>query len=917
MSSFPSASAFAQHVLSSTHTPSIVKSTFTTARIVLGADAFELLLSLLTASSTPSSISPSSSPTLAAVQRMMAEVRPFAEDFHREKQLAKVRLVDPSSLPRSSPRRRQLGPLDSRGWASLTHAVHSICRFIRPRASELSVVIHPPQERADVASQTRALVAAFASLLPPLTLQLLLRDVVLDCLRPFNESRTHERLMHRIRAWLTEASDAAEAGRAYGEYKQLRKKGRVDLAELGHAITDVSDEDTQRMEATIKQRMDLREPPPTSAFKQQLEDRARKDRERLQREAQREAERVREDDIANKERARLDNIRAQAASLSLPLPPPLPSYDPMSTVPFDAAALSPALLPPPQWTRHELKLLERLQAHCHPLAYYHFRSYLAQLTAECAVTPQLVPAVIEGLPAYLRRVFVQPDSAVIGLLGRLQTLLLLPTSGTAVTAEKERKRPAVKASGFETPTPMDLPLERRLFLRLLMQQALSVHCTEVYLQWWRWQKAKETREEGEELKRLDKDIEALKARTSSPSSPTDPPPDSGERPAKPTEESAPAAPVEKAQKNHTRASVVAAASRVFGVSSPLVHLLRVHVDHLTAGEWTAARRWSSASEDSDYMSFHTPPSAPSSPPHSPTPTIYQQRYPHPLLEHSPSLVLSSSLSSDFAAFRHAHRHYKLFLHNLPSDMSPPELCFALRRLGEVRGGELFRERMKLGAAAMQMMKERAQNPRTAKGLQVLKMLGESPVYGCVYFAPSSPPLTTLPPSLPLFGISYRNASLYPVLAASLTRIELQSPVLRTGYPYGHLVAKLTALVASAVDKDALVDVGNRESVQESGTLVVTLRGHEEAVRLWERLRTEEFHGRRVRVSWLMEDRERRVVSEPSLLKPAEPRKKSIRPADTPTSTRGEAAGKEQGPQREPAMLPSPAEQRSTRMASAM
>ena len=938
LSSFASPSAFAFSVLSSALTPRHIKATFTTARLILGADAFELLLSLLSShppsSSSPSkpSTSPSSSVPhplpFATVQRYMEEVRPFAEDFHHQKSTAKLRLVPPrSSAPPSasssaSPRRKRptaADPLDPAAWASLTHSIHSLTRHLPPPPP--SLIIPPPRSTHSFlppspspspspssTSSTpssspsppsllppppqpiRAMLERWVQLLPPAVLQLLLRDVSLDVARPYPEGKTwgSELLKRRIRWWLSQAGgagggvegsgDAREAVKELQEEYARRRRTKADWgAEVNRWWGEVGVEDVARLNAEWQRNEGGKAEAEDSLeagsgtvsqkeWKERLRERQLKEKE------EREVERAKAEGEAAQEVARVEGVRAQAERLGLPSPPPLPTFYPHSSVPIDSTALTASLLPHPHWTVTDLRFLNQLQTSAHPLAYHHFRLYLLTLSSPSSPSSPTSPTappptnLTPALLTYASLLFPNAARVLSALPAHLPTLL------TGGEERRVGRKGAVSLCAVDAVPPLDLQLERHAFLHHLMQQALPSGWMEVYLEWWRWQtttreEAKEAaaaaeaeEEGGEELKRLDQDIEQLKTSLFTSPSPSTTPssPSSDPFTAPPTSPSEPSPPK---RRHHSRTTVIATGARALGARSPLLQLLRLHVDHLTAAEWREARRWSPEGEDNDYLAFHvTPPPPTSPPPATLTEAYYRQKYPHPLLERSPSLSVSL-FPMAAARLREEGGGRKLWLYNVPADMGVRELCYALRRLGEVVGGEVFRERMKMGVMAMEMMKERESRGTSKKGevtRKVLKVAGHSPVYAAVYFSPSSPPLDPLPLSLSLFGVHYRHASLYAVLPSSVTRLQLTSPALRSTYTYPALMQHLTALMTNWVGDEAVVEVGvgGKEALQENGSVVVELRGHEEAMKVWERLRVEEFGGRRARVSWVLEDRER-------------------------------------------------------------
>ena len=927
LSAFPSPSAYTQHILSSRKTPTQVKLTLTTARVLLGPDGFELLLSLLTSppsastspASSPSSPQPHEPPTQADIDRLMEEVRPFAEEHHREKQQAKLRLIEggkpspPSgkaaAAAAAAASRDAAGSgwrLDKKAWGSLSGSLASIAHFLIPApqktAAATPVASAPPVSPSASSSRpvsepgTEGLLQLFQSLLPPIQFQLLLRDVVLDNLRPFHDPLSHHALLSRIRFWLT-WGEKRRAVVAFKRYKMQRQREKVDVSVVDEYMEDVKGEEVDRLLrlAEVAASRRVREGDAVVSAEGEGEVASRERASALQ-ETEREREIVVKVQEGEAERKRLEEVRAAAESLSLPPPPSLPAYHALSPLPIDFSALHSDLLPPPHWTLSDLKWLHQLQEAAHPLAYHHFRYFMAQVAAAVpGMKPAALPGLVRAFTSYTALLF--PASRLLSSLPpHLPRFLSLPAH---FSSSPSGSRQSAAVSALSTPLPFPLPLERHAFLAHLLREALPCHWGEIFLAYYRWGMSRLEAERAaaaggaEAMRRLDTEIDRVKRERDSRQSEDHRTERDDLQPASSLAAAAAEAPdtAEKEQKLHsetdgakpggaaaaagdaedskprpvTKGSVLSLASRLLGSHSPLLSPLRLFIDQLLLSEWREARRQTAESEDVDYLAFHLDESVPAS---APAVSPYHQQYAHPLLEYSPAVCITDSASSPaFVSFRERHARHKLFLHNLPVDMAARELLFALRRVGEVRGGEIFRERLKIGPVGTELLRLRERRDRGSrpaaggKEMKVLRVLGPSPVYACVYFSPSSAQALQHAQSLSLFGLHYRSSSLFPVLAASLSRITIASPALRHSFSYPNLVQHLTAMTLPLLQHPShLLSIGSRQSLIEQGSVVISLRSHEDAVKVWSALRSQLFAGRRCRVSWLIEEKEKFVVS---------------------------------------------------------
>ena len=959
-SSFPSLAVFTQHVLTSRTTPPLVKQTLTSARSLLGPDAYELLISHLSAAALP---------TAADISAALAEVRPFAVEHERERNKAKLRLVQAKRSQQGDAQQSdQLQPqLDERAMLQLQRALVSIAKYINPTATPPASSAaatggtesnkakgsgaitpppavksqpapsasppptfpaksgRPPQKGAAVQPQlvspTRQLLTRLANTLPPLHYQALLRCFLVHATTPPSNRTLHERQLTTVRDVVAAAQlqDDTTWQSLYRQYKALRRREALDEAVCADLIQPV---DEAELSAVL---------PQAAEIERQVAERKRRLRQHGDAAERKEAdkrENVRESHAAaEQERGRLIGITGRATSLSLPEPLPLPAFYPASPIPIAATSLSASLLPPSKWTLAAMRCLEQVQSQCHPLTYWHFRSYMTQLAAGPAAelaAATSASAVFAAVRSYCALLFPQPQ--LVSLIStNLPTFLSIDAPPLRLSGRPGRARLSPTVASLSSIPTFDLPLERHVFLCHLHREVVPVQSSELFLAWWRWQlsaeemqRSKERADEGpdaapagaaaveevdeeasEEMKTLDEEISRMNKRKRRRRKQGGDSNEEAEEDA-PTEEKK-AAERKPRRDAHSRASVFNAAARLFGDSSPLVFLLRQHNDALTHAEWSEVRlRLSPESEHHDYIGFFFVDDSSSAGAAAQPP--YHQRYNNPLLESNPALVfvhsptppsapspasppsasllppLPAALSSAIAAFssfraaRHAH---KLFLSNVPPDLSARELQFALRRIGAVQGGELFREKQRLGSTEREMIAEKdkrdkAANAHTApvaRGRKatplnkVLKMSGASPVYACVYFESAAALEAAAEPSLHLFGLQYRGRSMYPMPASTVTRITLASPTLRHSFSFSNLVQHIVQLLVPAVLPSALhVSVNSRSSLANNGSVTLTLRTHEEAVRAWERLRAELFAGRRVRCSWTWEERDKLLGS---------------------------------------------------------
>ena len=941
--SFPSLAAFTQHVVTARSTPAAVKSTLTSARSLLGPDAYELLISLLTAAR----------PSAADIAAALAEVRPFAVEHEKERKQAKLRLVQSKHVqPGEQQHSDQLQPqLDERAIAQLQRALTNIAKHISPTphadssptlsANEQQenpspspkppspVSVRPPAvvrlSRVH-SSPTRLFLTQLSALLPSVHFQALLRCFLVHSTAQIGDLRRQERHLATLRDIVAAAAltDDKAWQTLYRQYKGLRRRGALDEAVCTEWMKEVDEAELRKLLPQAKE---------IEKLLQERRNRTTQQSESERREVDK-REKVKEREAAaEQERIRLESIMGKAGSLSLPRPPPLLAFFPGSSVPIDAAALPASFLPPSDWSLAAMRCLEQLQAEYHPLTYWHFRSYMALLAAGPAAEMAAATsssAVLSNVIAYCALLF--PDSHLLKpLASQLPTFLHL--SAPPPLPRKQASKPSPPLSSLASVPSFELPLERHAFLCHLHREAVPAQSSELFLSWWRWQltveeaerRGEQLNDEGaggknesgavraaevdvetsEEMKSLDAEISRLQQRrrrrrrkqvdaieaAASASSTADSEKRSAE--SKPRKEAV-----------HSRLTVLNTATRLFGDGSPLVFLLRQHISALTFAEWSEVRlRLSAESDNHDYIGFFVDESstAPT------TPAVYHQRYNNPLLESNPALLFvhsptppaalsaaaaaaaaassssSSSSSSSptalsaieaFSSFRSSHSGSKLFLSNVPPDMSARELMFALRRIGEVKGGELFREKQRLSSTEREMLAERERREKAAssssssllyaagvakKGhsLKVLKMAGDSPVYASVYFASAASLEVAHEPSLHLFGLQYRGRSIYPLPVAAITRLTLASPTLRHSFSFTHLVSHIVALIVPAVlPSPSHLSVSSRSTLTNNGYVTVTLRSHEEAARVWEKLRGELFAGRRVRCSWAWEDRDK-------------------------------------------------------------
>ena len=910
-------------MVSSRATPAIVKSTLTSARSLLGPDAYELLITSLTATR----------PSPADIAAALAEVRPFAVEHEKERRKAKLRLVQSKRVQQGKPQQSdQLQPqLDERAITQLQRAINNIAKYINTNTSTdstptLKASTHhaaPPSPRSSSAagrpsrvrsptqspSPTRLLLQQLSALLPPLHFQALLRCFLVHSATPLTNLKLQERHLATVRDIVaaTTVKDDKAWQLLYGQYKGLRRREALDervCAEMMKEVDEVALRkllpQAKEMEKSIQERRS-RSPQQTDTERTEVDKR----------------EKVKEREAAaEQERARLTTIMDKAACLSLPIPAPLPAYFPGSPIPIDAAALPSILLPPAEWTVAAMRCLEQLQAECHPLTYWHFRSYMALLAAGPATelaAASSASAVLSSVTSYCSLLF--PESRILSMLSpHLPTFLLLPAP--LPLSSKRALKPSPALSSLPSVPSFDLPLERHVFLCHFHREVVPAQSSELFLAWWRWQLSMEeaerrgqrldgedvleTSEKGEEvdqeasaeMKGLDEEISRLQRRKRGRRTPVE---------ATEAATIVTTADVEKKASEskprkevYSRMTVLNTAVRLFGDSSPLVFLLRQHITALTYAEWSEVRlRLSVESEHHDYIGFFVNESSSA----SASPLAFHQRYNNQLLESNPSLVFvhspapplsapasspssspsppppSAALSSStdaFSSFRSSHSGHKLFLTNLPPDMSARELMFALRRIGDVKGGELFREKQRISSTDREMMAERekrekaaaspssalsASSGRKGQPLKVLKVANDSPVYAAVYFSSAAALLNAQEPSLHLFGLHYRGHSMYPLPSTGITRITLASPTLRHSFSFGHLVSHIVSLlVPSVLPSPSHVSIASRATLSNNGYVTLTLRTHEEAVRVWERLRGELFAGRRVRCSWAWEER---------------------------------------------------------------
>ena len=934
-SSFPSLAAFTQHVVASRSTPASVKTALTSARSLLGPDAYELLISLLTATR----------PSSADISAALAEVRPFAVEHEKERRQAKLRLVQTKRSQEGEPRQSdQLQPqLDERALNQLQRALTNLARYITPAAhstsssdssapqhsSALQATTPPPPPRSPSAAgrpprirslsrlpnPTRLFLNQLSALLPHLHFQALLRCFIAHSTTPLSNLKAQERHLAAFRDIAAAAAVDDKAWQPlYRQYKGLRRREALDDTVCAEWVKEVDEGELRKLLPQAKEIEKLVKERRGKTIQQNDGERKEVDKR----------EKVKEREVAaEQERARLTDVMNRATFLSLPAPPPLPAYFPGSPIPIDAAALPSSLLPPAEWTVAAMRCLEQLQAEHHPLAYWHFRSYMALLAAGWAAATAAATsasAVLASVMSYCSLLF--PDSHLLtSLASQLPTLLHLPTP--APVPPKRPSRPSPTLASLPSVPSFELPLERQVFLCHLHREIVPAQSSELFLAWWRWQLSVEEAERrgqqleekeleetsersaevdveaSEEMKSLDDEISRLQRRRRRRRRQ----PDTVEA----ATSAATTADGEKKQveskprkETHSRMTVLNTAVRLFGDSSPLVFLLRQHINSLTYAEWSEVRlRLSVESEHHDYIGFFVDESSTA----LTAPPVYHQRYNNPLLESNPSLVFvhspappttpsasssvqpSSSSSSPptssaallssikaFSAFRASHSGSKLFLSNVPPDISARELMFALRRIGEVKGGELFREKQRVSSTDREMIAERDKRDKAAaspssspyasggrKGhpLKVLKVASESPVYASVYFSSPAALDAASEPSLLLFGLHYRGRSMYPLPSTAITRLTLASPTLRHSFSFGHLVSHIVALlVPNTLPAPSHVSISSRATLTSSGHVTLTLRSHEEAVRVWERLRGELFAGRRVRCSWAWEERDK-------------------------------------------------------------
>ena len=267
-SSFPSLAVFTQHVVSSRTTPTTVKATLSTARSLLGPDAYELLISLLTAAQ----------PSPVDIAAALAEVRPFALEHERERRQAKLKLVQPR---RTQQQQQQQGEpqqqydhlrpqlderLDERAMAQLQRSLTSIAKYIKPNptptptsGNENTVAPHhtstaqqtttaapspqpppstarrPPPARSPSAARshnpTRQLLTQLSTLLPPLHFQALLRCFLYHATTPLTNLRLQERHLATIRHIVSAAGlpggEDKGWGVLYGQYKGVEAAERA------------------------------------------------------------------------------------------------------------------------------------------------------------------------------------------------------------------------------------------------------------------------------------------------------------------------------------------------------------------------------------------------------------------------------------------------------------------------------------------------------------------------------------------------------------------------------------------------------------------------------------------------------------------------------------------------------------------
>ena len=680
LSSFPSLAAFTQHVVTSRFTPAAVKTTLTSARSLLGPDAYELLMSLLTATQ----------PTPADISAALAEVRPFALEHDKERRQAKLRLVQTKrTQQRGQPQQSfggqsQQSPLDERAMTQLHRALVGISKYITPAAgtssggssinppthgartqrtsssvpppptftsSTASTVIAPPLLRASspLHNPTRLFLAQLSALLPPLHFQALLRCFIVHSTTPLSNLKRQERHLATIRDIVAAAAvrDDNAWQNLYRHYKALRRREALDESVCAEMLKEVDQSEIRKLlpqAAEIERSMQERR----SRTAQQSDTETKEaDRRQLVKEKQVAAE---------QERMRLNSIIEKLASLSLPAAQSLPAYYPGSPIPIDAAALSASLLPPTEWTVAAMRCLEQLQAECHPLTYWHFRSYMAQLAsgpAAVMAASTSASSVLSNVKSYCSLLF--PDSHLLRSLA-----LQLPTflSLSAPPLVQSKRPPSPTLASLPSVPSFDLPLERHAFLCHFHREAVPVQSSELFLAWWRWQLTMEEAERSElgrpdeqeeqrqasgvysaevdpeaseEMRKLDEEIGRLqrnrrgRRRQSNETEglTTAPTTAAGE---KKTVESKPR------KETHSRMTVLNAAVRLFGDSSPLVFLLRQHISALTFAEWSEVRlRLGAESEHHDYIGFFLDESSTA----AAAPTVFHQRYKKPTAREQP------------------------------------------------------------------------------------------------------------------------------------------------------------------------------------------------------------------------------------------------------------------------------------------